>query len=225
MNILRRAYQSSLGKKYLMATSGFLIFLFVIAHMLGNLQVYLGPEVMNRYAHLLKSKPALLWSYRLGLFLVGVVHITTALQLAAENRAARPVRYTYGKPTAATFAGRTIVISGLILFAFIIYHLMHFTLGVTNPEFLLLRDAEGNHDVYRMTVMGFSNPAVSAFYIFSMALLLLHLSHGVGSLFQSLGIRNNRNVKAVLRFSRIAAVLIFIGNCSIPISVLLGAVK
>jgi succinate dehydrogenase / fumarate reductase cytochrome b subunit len=225
MNILLRAYQSSLGKKYLMAISGLLLFLFVIVHMLGNLQVYLGPEVMNNYAHFLKSKPGLLWSARTGLFIVAVVHITTALQLAAENRSARPIKYSYGKPTGATFASRTIVVSGLILFAFIVYHLLHFTLGVTNPEFMSLRDAEGHHDVYRMTVIGFQSPWVSAFYIFSMALLLLHLSHGVGSLFQSLGLRNNRNVNAVLTFSRIAAALIFIGNCSIPISIMAGAVR
>ena len=225
MNLLRRAYRSSLGKKYLMAISGLLLFLFVIVHMLGNLQVYLGPEVMNGYAHLLKSRPALLWTARTGLSLIAVVHITTALQLAAENRASRPVRYTYGKPTRASFASRTIVISGLILFAFIVYHLLQFTLGVTNPEFLAFRDADGNHDVYRMTVIGFQDPLVSVFYIFSMALLLLHLSHGVGSMFQSLGLRNTRNVNAILKIARISAVLIFIGNCSIPISILAGAVK
>jgi len=224
MNLLL-AYRSSLGKKYVMAVSGLLLFLFVIVHMLGNLQVYLGPEQMNNYAALLKSKPALLWSFRIGLFVLAVLHISSALQLASENRHARPERYAVGKPI-ATFASRTILVSGLILFAFIIYHLMQFTLGVTNPEYMQLRElATGHHDVYRMTILGFSNPWVTAFYIISMGLLCLHLSHGVSSSFQSLGLRNKANVRGVQRFAQIAALVIFIGNCSIPISILTGVVK
>lgn len=224
MNLLL-AYRSSLGKKYVMAVSGLLLFLFVIVHMLGNLQVYLGPEPMNNYAAFLKSKPSLLWAARTGLFILAVLHISSALQLAAENRAARPERYSEGKPI-ASFASRTIVVSGLILFAFVIYHLMHFTLGVTNPEYLQLRElTTGHHDVYRMVVLGFSNPWVTSFYILSMGLLCLHLSHGVASSFQSLGLRNNSNLRAVQRFARLAAVVIFVGNCSIPISILTGVVK
>src|SRR5262245_28572561 len=224
MNLLL-AYRSSLGKKYVMAVSGLLLFLFVIVHMLGNLQVYLGPEQMNNYAALLKSKPALLWSFRIGLFVLAVLHISSALQLAAENRAARPERYAVGKPI-ATFASRTILVSGLILFAFIIYHLLQFTLGVTNPEYLQMRElTTGHHDVYRMTILGFSNPWVTAFYILSMGLLCLHLSHGVSSSFQSLGLRNKANVRGIQRFAQIAALVIFIGNCSIPISILTGVVK
>ena len=224
MNLLARAYRSSLGKKYIMAISGFLLFLFVIVHMLGNLQVYLGPEPMNAYGALLKSKPALLWTARVGLFITAVLHIWSALHLAAENRAARPEPYAEGKPI-ATLASRTILVSGLIIFAFIIYHLMHFTLGVTNPDFMELRDPLGQHDVYRMTVEGFRNPWVSAFYIVSMGLLFLHLSHGVSSLFQSLGIRRKATVAAFNRFARISAIVVFIGNCSIPISILAGVVK
>jgi succinate dehydrogenase / fumarate reductase cytochrome b subunit len=224
MNLISRAYRSSLGKKYIMAITGFLLFLFVIVHMLGNLQVYIGRDAMNAYAALLKSKSALLWTARVGLFIIAVLHIVSALQLAAENRNARPQPYAEGKPI-ATFASRTILVSGLIVFAFIVYHLMHFTLGVTNPEFLELRDPLGHHDVYEMTVEGFRNGWVSAFYIISMGLLCLHLSHGVSSLFQSLGIRRRSTVAAFNRFAQISAVVIFIGNCSIPISILKGWVK
>jgi len=224
MNLISRAYRSSLGKKYIMAITGFLLFLFVIVHMLGNLQVYIGRDAMNAYAALLKSKPALLWTARVSLFIIAVTHIISALQLAAENRNARPQPYAEGKPI-ATFASRTILVSGLIVFAFIVYHLMHFTLGVTNPEFLDLRDPLGHHDVYGMTVEGFSNGWVSAFYIISMGLLCLHLSHGVSSLFQSLGIRRKSTVAAFNRFAQISAGVIFIGNCSIPISILAGVVK
>jgi succinate dehydrogenase / fumarate reductase cytochrome b subunit len=225
MNLLARTYSTSLGKKYLMAISGLLLFAFVIGHLLGNLQIYLGPQVMNAYAHALQSRPALLWPVRIGLLVIAVVHIVTALQLASENRAARPDRYDKGRPVAASFASRTIVVTGLGLFAFIVYHLLHFTLGVTDPDFAQLRDQLGNHDVYRMMIVGFSNPVVSLFYIISMGLLLFHLSHGVGSLFQSLGLRNKQNTAAVIRFARVAAFLIFLGNCSIPIAIMLKVIR
>ena len=224
MNLLSRGYRSSLGKKYVMAITGFLLFLFVIVHMAGNLQVYLGREPMNAYAELLKSRPGLLWTARGGLFVIAVLHIISALQLAAENRAARPEPYAEGKPI-ASLASRTILLSGLIVFAFIVYHLMHFTFGVTNPDFMDLRDASGRHDVFSMVVEAFRNPYVSTFYIISMGLLCLHLSHGVSSLFQSLGIRRKGTVAAFNSVARIAAIVIFIGNCSIPISILAGVVK
>ncbi len=224
MNLFARAYHSSLGKKYVMAITGLLLFLFVIVHMAGNLQIYLGRDPMNAYAELLKSKPALLWTVRVGLFVIAALHITSALQLAAENRAARPQPYAEGKPI-ASLASRTILASGLIVFAFIVYHLMHFTLGVTNPDFVDLRDGSGRHDVFQMVVEGFRNPYVSVFYIISMGLLSLHLSHGVSSLFQSLGIRRKAAVAAFHRFAQVSAIVIFLGNCSIPISILAGIVK
>ncbi|HSF25710.1 MAG TPA: succinate dehydrogenase cytochrome b subunit [Blastocatellia bacterium] len=224
MNLLSRVYRSSIGKKYIMAVTGFVLFLFVVGHMLGNLQVYLGPEPMNAYAAFLKSKPTLLWAVRAGLLLVALLHITSAVQLAAENRNARPERYAEGRPI-ASFASRTILVSGLIVFAFVIYHLMHFTFGVTNPEFMQLEDSNSQHDVYRMVVLGFSNGWVSSFYLISMGLLCLHLSHGLSSMFQSLGIRSNANLRLVTGFARVSALIIFIGNCSIPISILAGVVN
>lgn len=224
MNLLARAYRSSLGKKYIMAITGLLLFLFVIVHMVGNLQVYIGRDAVNTYAALLKSKPALLWAARAGLFIIAVLHISSALQLAAENRAARPQPYAKGKPI-ATYAARTILISGLIVLAFIVYHLMHFTFGVTNPEFMQMHDGLSRHDVYGMIVNAFRNPWVSVFYIISMGLLCLHLSHGVSSIFQSLGIRRRSTLAAFNRFAQISAIVIFIGNCSIPISILAGVVK
>jgi len=224
MNLFSRAYHSSLGKKYVMAITGLLLFLFVVAHMAGNLQVYLGREQMNAYAELLQSKQGLLWTARAGLFVIAVLHVISALQLAAENRAARPESYAEGKPI-ATLASRTILVSGLIVFAFILYHLLHFTLGVTNPDFVDLHDAAGRHDVYAMVVEAFRNPYVSVFYVISMGLLCLHLSHGVSSLFQSLGIRRKTTVASFNRFAQVSAILIFIGNCSIPLSILAGVVR
>jgi succinate dehydrogenase / fumarate reductase cytochrome b subunit len=226
MNILVRAYRSSLGKKYVMAISGLALFLFVIGHMAGNLQIFAGRDSINSYAMFLKSKPGLLWSARAGLLVLVVLHIITAIQLVAENREARPVTYERRRPL-ASFASRTIFVSGLVIFAFVIYHLMHFTVGVTNPEFMHLADPTDplRHDVYGMMVQGFSNPFVSAFYIISMGLLCLHLSHGVSSMFQSLGIRNRGNLRAIHNVARIAALVIFVGNISIPIAILAGMVR
>jgi succinate dehydrogenase / fumarate reductase, cytochrome b subunit len=226
MNILVRAYRSSLGKKYVMALTGLALFLFVIAHMAGNLQIFAGRDSINSYAMFLKSKPGLLWSARAALVVLAVLHIITAIQLVAENREARPVPYGSRRPL-ASFASRTIFVSGLVVFAFIIYHLMHFTVGVTNPEFLDLHDPLDplRHDVYGMMVQGFSNPFVSAFYIISMALLCLHLSHGVASMFQSLGIRSRSNLRMIHNAARVAALVIFVGNVAIPIAVLAGMVR
>jgi succinate dehydrogenase / fumarate reductase cytochrome b subunit len=216
---------SSLTRKYLMAISGVFLFLFVIGHMLGNLQVFLGPESLNAYGAFLKSKPGLLWTVRLILLVIVVFHIVTGIQLALQNRRARPVRYANSKPPYANLASRTVLISGLVIFSFVAYHLMQFTLGVTNPEYLHLEDSKGRHDVYRMAVEGFSSPGVTFFYILAMGLLCLHLSHGVSSAFQSLGLKNKRTEDWICRLSQVSAIVIFVGNSSMPLAVLLGYVK
>ncbi|HZF37449.1 MAG TPA: succinate dehydrogenase, partial [Blastocatellia bacterium] len=133
---LRRLWRSSLGKKYVMAITGFGLWVFVIVHMLGNLQIFLGPEKINAYAALLKANPALLWSARAGLLFIAILHVTSAAQLVLANRRARPIGYKFKKPVASTFANRTMWISGAILLAFILFHLAHFTFGLVNPEFL-----------------------------------------------------------------------------------------
>jgi succinate dehydrogenase / fumarate reductase cytochrome b subunit len=225
--LLLRLWQSSIGKKYVMAITGLGLFVFVIVHMLGNLQIYTGPEHLNAYARALKTTPALLWGARIGLLIITVLHVTAAVQLARANRRARPVGYVKAKPVASTLAQRTMVISGLILLAFIIFHLAHFTLGWINPQFLELHDPVdlSRHDVYRMMIMGFSNPYVSIFYIVSMGLLLLHLSHGVSSLFQSLGLRSKKAFVWLDKLAKGAALVLFLGNASIPVAILAGLIK
>jgi succinate dehydrogenase / fumarate reductase cytochrome b subunit len=224
MSIVLNIFTSSVGRKIVVAITGLGLFLFVIVHMLGNLQIFLGPGPINQYAEFLKSKPGLLWTARLGLLLIAVLHITLGIQLALENRRARPIHYSMGKPAASSLAARTILISGLMIFSFLMYHLLQFTVGVTNPEYLELRDIQGRHDVYAMMVQGLSHFWVSVFYIVSMALLCLHLSHGVSSTFQSLGIRK-RTWLLIDRFAKMAAILLFVGNTSIPLAVLTGVVR
>lgn len=225
-NPVLRLWQSSLGKKYIVALTGFLLFGFVIVHMLGNLQIFLGPDALNSYAKALKSNPVLLWGARLGLLAVALLHIVTTIRLTAENRAARPIRYSSGKPAvAASFASRTLIVSGLILLAFIIFHLAHFTLGLVDASYLAFRDVEGRHDVYTMVLEGFSNPLVSLFYIVAVGLLCLHLSHGVSSMFQSLGLRNKALTGGFDKFAKAVAAILFLGNCAIVIAAWAGLVR
>jgi len=231
MNIVANLFKSSLGRKYIMAISGGALFLFVVGHLLGNLQIFLGPKAINRYGDFLHTNMEILWSARLGLLLMVVLHIWAAVRLSAENKAARPIGYAENPvPVAASYASRTMLMSGLIIAAFVLYHLLHYTVQVrsinfTGKDFLQLHDAEGRHDLFRMMVAGFSQPLVSGFYIFAMGLLCLHLSHGVSATFQSVGLKNQVYGPLIDRFARAAAWLIFLGYISIPIAILLGYVK
>ena len=225
MNISNRGCNSSLGKKYVMAITGLALFGFVIGHMVGNLQIFLGKEVLNSYGAFLKSKPILLWGARLGLFALVSFHVWAAVRLTQENRAARPVGYAVQKPIAASYASRTMIMSGLVVASFIIYHLLHFTVGGVDPEFLNFRDEAGRHDVYRMVVVGFSSPKVSLFYVIAMTLLCLHLSHGISALFQSMGLKTRVLGTWIEGIAVISAIVMFVGNCSSPMAVLLGILK
>ncbi|MBI1760094.1 MAG: succinate dehydrogenase cytochrome b subunit [Acidobacteria bacterium] len=217
-----RLWQSSLGKKYVMALTGLGLYLFVIIHLLGNLQVFAGPTKINEYAHTLKAAPPVLWGARSGLLTLVWLHIIAAIQLALANRKARPQTYAVGKPVASTFAQRTMVVSGLLLLAFILFHLSHFTLGWINPQYLEFHDPiTGYHDVRRMMIEGFSNPLVAVFYIVSMGLLLLHLSHGVSSTFQSLGLRSKKTFGFFDKLAKVSGLLLFLGNSAVVVAILL----
>jgi succinate dehydrogenase / fumarate reductase cytochrome b subunit len=227
MNIVSGLFKSSLGRKYLMAVTGLLMFLFVLAHLAGNLQIFLGPEAINRYGHFLQSNPELIWPARLVLLVTLVLHVWAAIQLSIENKAARPIAYAQWKPAGSTYASRTMLMSGLIVFVFIIYHLLHFTVqakyvNLTGEDFGKLTDHLQRHDIYTMMVIGFRNVWVSGFYILGVGLLCLHLSHGVSSMFQSLGWKNQAYGPALDKCARMLAVAIFVGYILIPVSILLG---
>ena len=225
MTFLRLLFCSSLGKKYLMAGTGLALFGFVVVHMIGNLQIYLGPDVLNGYAALLKGKPALLWGFRLGLFACVALHIYCAITLSLDNKRAQGPRVAARKAPSASYAARTMPWSGLIVLAFILYHLAHFTLGWVDRDYLKMKDDAGRHDVHAMVVAGFQHPLVSGFYLVAMTLLCMHLRHGLAALCQSLGLRCKGSEKGIDRLALIAAAVILIGNSSIPAAVLFGWIR
>ena len=210
----------------IVAVTGVILILFVIGHLLGNLQIFLGPEWINGYSEHLHNLGPILWAIRAVLIVVVVVHISYTIQLAIENRRARPTAYRRKDTVKATLASRSMVLSGLIVLSFIVYHLLQFTFRATDPRFLALpKDPSGHYDVYSMMVLGFSSPLISGFYILSLFLLALHLSHGSSSFFQSLGLNNHRLEPRLALGGRIFAWLLFFGYSSIPTAVLLGLVK
>jgi len=219
-------FRSSVGKKMIVAVTGIVLILFVVGHLIGNLQIFLGPDWVNSYAEHLRALGPLLWVIRIFLLLNLLLHIFYTISLAIENRRARPERYQKKDNIKATFASRYMAMSGLIIFVFILYHLAHFTVRVTDPRFLLLKaDPLNRYDVFSMMVYGFQNIYVSAFYILALFLLTLHLTHGTSSFFQSLGLNDERLNPRLAKAGRIIAWLIFIGYTSIPVAVLLHLVK
>lgn len=232
MNSAAGLFRSSLGKKILMAVTGIVLFAFVVGHLIGNLQVLGKPEAINAYGHFLKSKPLLLWGARLGLLLAVGIHIAMAIQLSAENKAARPTQYAIKPTYGSTWQSRYMLMSGLVILAFIIYHLAHFTVllkavnGVgdfTRLEFTLPGGVV-THDVYGMMVLGFQVWWVVLFYLIAMGLLFAHLGHGLASMFQSLGFRNHVWWPRIQCFAKAVSIAILVGYCIIPISIYLQLV-
>jgi succinate dehydrogenase / fumarate reductase cytochrome b subunit len=238
MNITKRIFQSSLGKKYIMAGSGLCLFGFLAGHLVGNLQIFLGPEAINRYGHFLQSNPELIWPARIGLLVLVALHIWSAVKLEVENRSARPVGYGEYQPVGSSLASRTMLLSGLIVFCFIVYHLLHYTFKVEAINLVRQNFAAADYqepikglaietqlNIYKMMVTGFSHPAVAFFYVLGVGLLCLHLSHGASSLFQSLGWKNKAWAPLLNCGAKAVATLIFLGYISIPAAILLKIIK
>ena len=217
---------SSVGRKMIVAITGVILIVFVIGHLIGNLQIFLGPEWINAYSQHLRDLGPLLWLIRIFLLASVILHIYFTILLAIENRRARPERYIDRNYVKASWASRHMVVSGLVVLAFIIFHLLHFTARKFNPQFPLLKlDPLNRYDVYSMMVYGFQNVYVSTFYVVGLFLLTLHLTHGSLSFFQSLGLNNERLTPKLAIGGRAFAWLLFIGYTSIPVAVLLGFIK
>ena len=218
MHWLARAYSSTLGKKYVMAVTGIILFLFVVFHMLGNLQIFIGRDQLNGYARLLRVEPLLLWTVRIALLVSVTVHIIAAVQLTLRNWAARPVGYARQRYLATDYSSRTMVWSGPIIAAFVVYHLLDLSFGTANPNFI-------PGDVYHNVIASFSVPTIAAIYIFAQLALAFHLYHGMFSLFQSVGASHPAYDRWRQPFALAVAVVIAVGNCSIPAAVLAGMIR
>ena len=219
---LSRFLRSSIGRKILVALTGGIFVLFVLGHMLGNLQVFLGPETLNSYAHKLQSLGPLLWVIRLFLLGAIAVHVILTIQLTRENRAARASRYGFEATQVASRPSRIMIWSGLTVLAFIVYHILHLTALVTNPDYATFKfslHGEVVPDVFKRVITGFSSPGVSIAYIVAMVLLCNHLAHGVGSMFQTLGLTNKKTWPLIDKAGKAYALFILVGNCSIPIAI------
>lgn len=224
LNRVAAFYESVIGKKVVMAVTGFILFGFVLSHMLANLQVFLpvgadGIPPLDKYAEHLRDIPPLLWGARVVLVVSVIFHIVAAWQLTVLNKfQARDSRYIKQTAIASNYASRTMVWSGPIIFFYIIYHLLDMTFGTVHPDFQPGR-------VFHNVVTGFQNPVVAAFYIVANILLAFHLYHGVWSMFQTLGVSHPRYTPILKKASAVFAVLIGAGFCSVPIAVLIGIVK
>lgn len=245
MNLARLIFGSSIGRKFLMAVTGLVLVGFVIGHLVGNLQIFAHPDKINGYAHFLQSMGGALWGVRLVLLACVVIHIWAAIALSLENRAARgPEGYSSTRWLQAVLASRHMKHSGVVVLAFIIYHLAHFTLGAAQagtfktalPAYTMANDfnllgfpvvtkGAAVHDVYSMVYLGFTHPVVSLFYIVAVGLLTLHLLHGVDSMFQTFGLRNLRWAGGLRRAVTVLCALYLLGNVAIPGAILTGAVK
>lgn len=213
-----RPVLGSIALKAVMALTGLVLYGFVFVHMVGNLQLYQGPEKINAYAALLKSVPAVLWGFRAVLLGSVVLHAGAAFILWRRNRAARPVGYASQDFQAATITSRTMFWTGPMIGLFVVYHLLHLTVGSVHPSF-------SHTDVYSNLVTAFSNPAVSIFYILAMVALGFHLFHGAFSLFQTLGLKTPKYEKPLKVVLMAVSTVIVVVNISFPIAVLAGLVR
>lgn len=220
---LSRFYASSIGKKILVALTGLILLGFVLGHMIGNLLIFAGPDAINEYGHLLQT--ALhgggVWIARIGLLAATVVHVVATISLTKANREARQNKYGMQKAQVSTKSSHIMIWSGLTILAFIVYHLLHFTVRAGNDYATYKTTLHGEtvHDVYRMVIAGFSWAPASIFYLIAMGLLCSHLSHGFSSLFQTLGISTDKTEPLFKKAGYAFAGLIFAGNAAIVLSI------
>ena len=216
-------YQSSIGKKILVALTGGFLVLFVLGHMIGNLLIFKGPDAINEYGHMLQSAGhgMLVWVARVFIFGAIGVHAWATISLTKANRAARVQRYGFEATQVASKSSRVMIMSGLTILAFFIYHILHFTVHAGNDygTYETVIDGQKVHDVFKMVIAGFSWFPATAFYIIAMALLCSHLSHGVSSMFQTLGLNTEKTAPFYHKVGWAYALLILVGNCSIPVAI------
>jgi len=217
--------QTSIGKKVLMALTGLMLSGFIVGHLLGNLTIFFGRDMINSYAHHLMELTPLVWIARITLLGLVTIHILTAICLTIKNRKARPVAYAKKENQTTSVGARTMAVTGTVILAFIIFHLMHFTFRVTHPEISNSLDERGYRDVFKMVVMSFQRPELTFGYVVALTLLFLHLRHGLWSLFQSLGLLGERTLPIVKKISWAISLILYLAYISIPLTCYFGVIK
>jgi succinate dehydrogenase / fumarate reductase cytochrome b subunit len=216
-----RLFSDSIGRKVVMAITGLLMVLFVIGHMLGNLTIFAGPNGINSYAQHLHELAPVVWGTRVVMGAAVLLHLFLSIQITLENSAAKPDRYAVQNSLRATFASKNMIWTGALIGAFILYHLLHFTFRVT-PNLALGFDLMNRFDVYRMVVVAFGSAFTSLVYVVAMVSLFLHLSHGVQSMFQTLGLANAFLLPRWGAVAKVLSVIFLVGFGSIPAVILVG---
>lgn len=216
---------SSIVLKILMALTGAAMAGFVLVHMAGHLQMFGGREMYNEYAYKLQSLGALKWGARLGLLGVLGAHVFAAVELTRRNNSARPQGYSELRPQRSSLAGRTMALSGLAILFYIVYHLMHFTLGAVHNEYFGMVDPAGHHDVFNNFVLSFQNPVIFAIYLVGTGFLAAHLSHAMSSMFKTLGLAVGRFRPLAEMIGPAFAVFSFIGFILPPLACLFGFIE
>jgi succinate dehydrogenase / fumarate reductase cytochrome b subunit len=217
--------QSSVGRKIIMAVTGFVLVAFVCVHLLGNSSVFIGADAINAYAQKLHSLGPFVWVFRLVMLAAFAIHIFFGIQLTLENKAATPEKNVQIKRLKTGFGAETMIVSGLVMLAFVIYHLLHFTVRVTNPEIYVPLGDHGMVDVFVMMVQGFSSVLPVIIYLIGLFFLFLHVSHGIQSLFQTLGLSNDKSLPFMEMVSKVVGVILLVGYVSIPMLVVFGLIK
>ncbi len=215
--------KSSVGRKILMAVTGLILVSFICVHLLGNMSLFIGADALNAYAHKLQSLGPIVWIFRLVMLAVLAVHVTFGIALTMENWSARPVAYMQKVNEKATFSSRSMIITGAVILVFVFIHVLHFTghFWVGDVDALVV-SSTGYFDVYTMVIQGFNKIAFVLVYAIAMACLFLHVFHGIGSFFQTLGLTNDDTLDYVGYFGKLASFVLVIGYFAV---IIYGAVQ
>lgn len=223
--------RSSIFSKWLMAISGLAWVGFLVGHLAANLLIFVGPDALNAYGADLRAlgHGTAIWGARLGLLVFFALHVTTGIRLARLNRSAAGQKYAKSEPRTSTIASRSMLLSGLVILTYLVYHLAHFTWGIAHSEYYngtaTLPDGRVVHDVYSMLVASFSQPAISALYIVGMILIGLHLNHAIASAAQTMGVSHPRYVALIRKGAVALSLAVALGFMTVPLAVLTGLVR
>ena len=220
-----RLLSDSIGRKVVMAITGLLMVLFVVGHMLGNMSIFAGANGINTYAEKLHGLPVVVWATRVVMLTAVLFHLVISIVITLENNKASPNKYAVDRKLRASFAGRNMIWTGLLLGGFIVFHLFHFTIrSVPGMDIVAVQEFSGRFDVFTMVAAAFGKVTTAVVYVVAMVMLFLHLSHGIQSTFQSIGLNNPKTMPGFVRFGSVLSVIFLIGYGAIPVAILFGLI-